>query len=193
MGSHRDFSLFTTRPRPAGVKSTASALPPGVRVIVTRPFASKPLRLVLTLLLSWPRATSACTRSSWLARMVPRRRWSSARSQARMRRCSRDRRSVAMVIPSHLTDVGKRQIESLAKEESHQRQEQHGCTGEFERGEDTQQAARGEASEDDRNEHTQGQNTVEEPTTGPWREAGRLTLIPLVKIHIFPSSPWVSV
>ena len=56
----------------------------GVRLIVINAFASKPLRLALTLPLSWPRATSACTRSAWLARMVPRVRCSSATSQARM-------------------------------------------------------------------------------------------------------------
>ena len=35
--------------RPSGVNATASALPPGVRAIVTSPFASSPLRLRLTL------------------------------------------------------------------------------------------------------------------------------------------------
>src|SRR5882724_1292483 len=63
--------------------------------MVISPFASRPVSEVETLPLSWPRATSTRTRSSWLAVMVPRVRWSSATSQARIRRWRRDRRSGA--------------------------------------------------------------------------------------------------
>src|SRR6266850_4168746 len=68
--AHRSFTPYSqltvsaaTRCRPSGVRSTASALPPGVRVIVTSPFASRPLSEVDTLPLSTLNATRARTRA----------------------------------------------------------------------------------------------------------------------------------
>jgi hypothetical protein len=66
-----------TRFPPSALRSTASALPPGVLVMVVSFLASKLLSEVEALPLSKPRTTNARTRSSWPAAMVPRVRRSS--------------------------------------------------------------------------------------------------------------------